>query len=344
MIATDFVTETISILKDKSLRGRYRDESYPTDVVPFYLYGTPNSLNLDHILVRSPNVQLSAENVQISLSKGGSDSAKPKRHPLLGDAGVSDEKGEGFSGRGKPPGSFGRGGPSGRYGRHDHDDRDASFGRHDHDDRFVFDGRHGYERDPDGRAAYDDRHDCHDHRKQKDDDSKNTSSGHYTNGRHDRNGGWHVESNDGGYAFQVADDESKDTSSDHGSIPADILDKGAILLIEGISEASMQPFPPTKSNNQGFVDTLGSNSAYFFRSDQEFDFAYYQDDKDINTPGPGLADVSKLKKLGEGKLRLGQSIYVDSVQINKDPYEQIDGEERYLAWKKTLDSIGQELE
>ena len=265
VIATDFVTETISILKDKSLRSRYSDRSYPADVVPFYLYGTPHSLNLDHILVRNPNIQLSAENVQLSISKGGSD--KDEDHSLFSSGGASGEKVGGFFGLGKS---------SGRHGHHD---------RHDHHDRY----------------------DHHDQKNQKD----------------------------------QKDHTSKDTSSDHGSIPAETLAKGAILVIEGISEAAMQPFQSTEGP---LSDTLASNSNFFFRPGQEFDVTVYEDGKAFDAPGPGLADVSSSKKLGKGRLKLGQARYVDSVQINKDPYEQIDGVERYKAWKAKLDLIGKELE
>lgn len=249
MIATDFVTETISILKDKSLRSRYSDQSYPASFVPFYLYGTPNSLNIDHILVRNPNIQLSAENVQLSNFKSGSDLSNGEDHSLFINGGVSAEKVEDFLGLGR------------------------SSGHRDH-------------------------HDQKDHK-------------------------------------------SKDTSSDHGSIPAEILAKGAILVIEGISEASMQPFQSTEGP---LGDTLASNSNFFFRPDQEFDVTVYEDGKAFDAQGPGLADVSALRKVGKGRLKLGQARYVDSVQVNKDPYEQIDGVERYKAWKAKLDLIGRELE
>ena len=220
-IATGFVTETISILKDKSLRSRYGDRSYPANVVPFYLYGTPNSLNIDHILVRNPNIQLSAEDVQLSIVKGGSD--------------------------------------------------------------------------PAGKPSY-----------------------HQDNKDHN----------------------AKSTSSDHGGIPAEVLAKGAILVVEGISEVAMQPFQPTKP----LGDSFASDSNFFFRPGQEFDVTVYEDQKAFNAPGPGLADVSTSKKLGQGKLKLGKARYVDSVEINKDPFERVDGVENFKAWKAKLDSIGKELE
>ena len=59
----------VRVVKDRSLKGRYRDTSYPSNNVPFYLYGAPNDLNIDHILVRSPNIQLSADNIELSLSQ-----------------------------------------------------------------------------------------------------------------------------------------------------------------------------------------------------------------------------------------------------------------------------------
>ena len=36
--------------------------------MPFYLYGTPAEQNIDHILVRAPNISLSAEKVSLDLS------------------------------------------------------------------------------------------------------------------------------------------------------------------------------------------------------------------------------------------------------------------------------------
>ena len=50
--------------KDRSLKGLYRDDQYPTKLA-FYLYGTEKSMNIEHVLVKSPNIQLSAENVQL---------------------------------------------------------------------------------------------------------------------------------------------------------------------------------------------------------------------------------------------------------------------------------------
>ena len=272
-IASGFVTETISILKDKSLRSRYADGSYPANVVPFYLYGTPNSLNIDHILVRNPNIQLSAENVQLSISnsKDGSQSVKSEDQSLFSRGEASIEKAGGLFGLSKPSSH-------------------------------------------------------QDHKDHKEHAAKNTATS--------------------------SSSPDHATSSD---ISPDILSKGAILLIEGISEAAMQPFQSTQGP-LGDTLTSSSNSKFFFRPDREFNVTVYQDPKACDAPGPGLADVSgggeggsgsssssKAKELGRGKLKLGKGMYVDSVEINQDPFEQLDGVEQYKAWKAKLDAIGREF-
>lgn len=296
MIATDFVTEPISTLKDRSLRNRHSDHSWPRDFVPFYLYGTAKSLNLDHILVRSPNIQLSAENVQLSISQGGDR-----------DGGEGEGRGEGGGGHG------GRGG--GRYGGRG----GGGFGGRGGG---GYGGRGGGGRDP-ARGG--------------DDSLLRTglalaeqagvfgkSSGHHPD-HHDHQKGH----------------GSKAATSDHVGIPAEILAKGAILVFDGISEASMQPFQPTKGP---LGETLGSDSNFFFRPGQELDVTVYDDGNAPDAPGPGLVDVSAAKELGKGTLKLGPALFVDSVDVNKDPFEVVDTVDRYKAWKARLDLIGKKLD
>lgn len=155
------------------------------------------------------------------------------------------------------------------------------------------------------------------------------------------------------HKHHAAKDPSSTSSPNHGSsgtssIPPAILSKGAILLIEGISEAAMQPFQSTQGP---LGDSLTSSSNFFFRPDREFNVTVYEDPKAFDAPGPGLADVgggtsskAKAKVLGKGKLKLGKGRYVDSVDINKDPFEQLDGTAQYRAWKAKLDAIGREFE
>lgn len=193
-LAKDVSVKVTNIVKDRSLNGRFHDESYSSNFVPFYLYGSANDLNIDHTLVRSPNIQLSADNIQLSLDK---------------------------------------------------------------------------------------------------------------------------------------------------SIPAAALAQAVILTIHGISEAAMQPFQSTKGPLGG---TLAADSNFFFRPGQEFKVSVYEDAKAAGESGLGLVYVDQMKLLGKGTLKLGEGRYVDSVQMNYNPFEMKEGDEKFEAWKKIFDRIGKELE
>ncbi|KAI9459853.1 PLP-dependent transferase [Lactarius psammicola] len=59
----------ISVLKYRPLNSRYLDPTYPPNM-PFYLYGTAREMHIDHVLLRVPNVQLSAGEVIFELLEG----------------------------------------------------------------------------------------------------------------------------------------------------------------------------------------------------------------------------------------------------------------------------------
>ena len=103
----------------------------------------------------------------------------------------------------------------------------------------------------------------------------------------------------------------------------------------------MQPFQSTEGP---LGDTLASDSNFFFRPGQKFSVSVYEDGKGAGEPGPGIVEVSKLKLLGKGEMTLGEERYVDSVLMNKDPYEMKDGNEKFKVWKAVFDQIGKELD
>lgn len=118
----------------------------------------------------------------------------------------------------------------------------------------------------------------------------------------------------------------------------------------------MQPFQPITEPPPADGTP---NPAFFFRPGQTFNVTVYEDPKPWNEPGPGLLegfgsvssssrDGAKVKAspkvLGKGTMKLRQGRYVDSVAINRDPFEVPEGDEKYRAWKKVFDSIGRELE
>lgn len=57
---------------DRHLNGLYLASSYPTGRMPFYLYGSDTEHHIDHALLTSPNIQLSAADVKLDFSDSSS--------------------------------------------------------------------------------------------------------------------------------------------------------------------------------------------------------------------------------------------------------------------------------
>lgn len=53
------------IVKSRPLNSANRDTEYPQHYMPFYLYGTKKQKHISHMLVRAPNVSLSASDVEL---------------------------------------------------------------------------------------------------------------------------------------------------------------------------------------------------------------------------------------------------------------------------------------
>ncbi|CAG7948880.1 unnamed protein product [Penicillium nalgiovense] len=71
------------IIKSRPLNSTNRDHDYPQKDMPFYLYGTPDQMHISHMLLRSPNINLSASNV--TLSAKDENSHKPEEVIHAGD-------------------------------------------------------------------------------------------------------------------------------------------------------------------------------------------------------------------------------------------------------------------
>ena len=183
----------INVVKDRSLKGRFRDPGYPVGHMPFYLYGDHAEAHIDHILVRSPNIRLSASNIKLELDK---------------------------------------------------------------------------------------------------------------------------------------------------QIPDAVFAKGALVSALGVEEAAMQPFQSTEGANS---DSLSGDSDFFFRAGQKFDIKVFEDCKEVDATGPGLAELDDARLVAEGSMTLGEEVYVDSYLLNLDPYERVDGDEKFKQWNKVFEGIEQEL-
>lgn len=122
-------------------------------------------------------------------------------------------------------------------------------------------------------------------------------------------------------------------------VPSADLRSGCILFAEGIQEAAMQPFLPTKQLVGG-----GENAAknhFFFRAGQSFDVTVFNDKYATRQGGPGLADVDYRDRIASGKMNLKEDVWIDSETVNRDPFKRptpVDD------WKKEFDLIGKELD
>ncbi|KAL4947125.1 pyridoxal phosphate-dependent transferase [Aspergillus filifer] len=55
------------IIKNRSLNARNREPNYPATYMPFYIYGSIAQPHISHVLLKSPNIELGAANVQLIL-------------------------------------------------------------------------------------------------------------------------------------------------------------------------------------------------------------------------------------------------------------------------------------
>ena len=123
-------------------------------------------------------------------------------------------------------------------------------------------------------------------------------------------------------------------------IPDEVFAKGALVSALGVEEAAMQPFQSTKGGNS---DGFSEDSDFFFQAGQKFDIKVFEDSKEVNATGPGLADLDNARIVAEGSMTLGEDVYVDSYWLNRDPYERVDGDEKFKQWNKVFEGIEQEL-
>ena len=102
----------------------------------------------------------------------------------------------------------------------------------------------------------------------------------------------------------------------------------------------MQPFQSTEDANS---NSFSKDSDFFFRAGQKFDIKVFEDSKEVNATGPGVADLDNARVVAEGSMTLGEDVYVDSYWLNRDPYERVDGDEKFKQWNKVFEGIEQEL-
>lgn len=84
---------------DRHLNGLYLASTYPTGRMPFYLYGSSAEPHIDHALLTSPNIQLSAADVKLDLSESSLPLLETNRPLVLMLDNVREEQMQPFPGK-----------------------------------------------------------------------------------------------------------------------------------------------------------------------------------------------------------------------------------------------------
>jgi hypothetical protein len=62
-----FDVENVNVVISESLKSDYLESIYP-EKMPFYVYGSEHEYHIDHVLKKSPNAQLTADCVTVSVN------------------------------------------------------------------------------------------------------------------------------------------------------------------------------------------------------------------------------------------------------------------------------------
>ncbi|KAL2134483.1 hypothetical protein VTI74DRAFT_11666 [Chaetomium olivicolor] len=109
--------------------------------------------------------------------------------------------------------------------------------------------------------------------------------------------------------------------------------EGAILCLDGVYEAAMQPFAAEKIHGSGRKD-------FFFRPGASFRVRLWEDPRGAAESGKGLVDeVMRKDALATGEVVLGEEVLADVEKVNRDPFETKE-DEKMGRWRERFAEIG----
>ncbi|KAK4225958.1 pyridoxal phosphate-dependent transferase [Podospora fimiseda] len=112
----------------------------------------------------------------------------------------------------------------------------------------------------------------------------------------------------------------------------------AILILEGIHEAAMQPFADPPSTNL---------EKFFFRAGAEFQGRIYADTRAVDASAKGLLKEvlkgGKVLSSGRVVIREDREVTVDVEKVNRDPWRE-EEEDRVGRWRERWGRIGREMD
>ncbi|KAK1715386.1 hypothetical protein BDP67DRAFT_617791 [Colletotrichum lupini] len=334
IILQDVCVQLGKTVVSRPLNSKYRLDKYPDTFMPFYLYGTPNEANIDHVITRAPNTQLSAGRCKLNFYKKVDDSIW-KRPLILLIEDVREAPMQPFPSNIEigsknaaiiPQDDFYRGNTAKEGGKNPEPQIDKTtsskegikIGVHgmsfsvstkDNSSQPKVYGAPGYGSQSYGSQGYG----SHGYGTQGDGAQDYGSQGHGSAKDADcRDCGNGNESNNGG---------------------------GKVIQIHKEDESN-KPHTSAKIVNSGTRSGAAKGSNFFFRPGATFKVGVWEDGGRYNASSK-YASFELGNFVGRGELTLGESVYVDSEAMNLDPFKKV---EKVAEWRREFDKIGKELD
>lgn len=114
------------------------------------------------------------------------------------------------------------------------------------------------------------------------------------------------------------------------------IQRGAILSLSEVHEASRQPFPEKNADLP---------NGFFFSPGQQFQVTVWRDPRDADQGARGLVaelfeDPAKSHLLASGTMELSEDVQIDAESVNKDIFKKVD---KVTRWREEFSKIGREL-
>ncbi|KAJ0306665.1 hypothetical protein COL516b_004458 [Colletotrichum fioriniae] len=359
IILQDVCVQLGKTIVSRPLNSKYRLDKYPDTFMPFYLYGTPNEANIDHVITRAPNTQLSAGRCKLNFYKKVDDSIWKKPLVLLiedvreapmqpfpsnieigsknaaiipqddfyreNTAKESEKNPESQNDKNtssKEGFKIGVPGMSFSVSTKDNSSQPKGYGAPGYGSQGY--GSQGYGSQGYGSQGYG----SHGHGSQSYGSQGYGSQGHGSAKDADCRdcGNGNGSNNSGG---KVTSSNSKSGGGNENSVPK--VHK---------EDESNKPHTSVTIVNSGTRSGAAKGSNFFFRPGATFKVGVWEDG-DRSNASSNYASFELGKFVGRGELTLWESVYVDSEAMNLDPFKKV---EKVAEWRHEFDKIGKELD
>ncbi|KAF6815192.1 hypothetical protein CSOJ01_03644 [Colletotrichum sojae] len=345
-LCSGIVLQDIEVnLKDtvvsRPLNSKWRLDKYPETFMPFYIYGNADEANIDHVIVRAPNTQLSAGGCTVEFYNDVSDDVWKKdlvvlledvrENPMqpfppnseigsrngaiIGHGDYHRVTGSKVSSNAHHQEKIEKNGSSGNQrengshkGNGNHQQKPSSWGHGNewgHGNQWTYVNQWGRG----GQGSY------------------GNQGGHGNQGIHGAQGG---NGNQGGHGNGAPHPDSSDEPVSYDELCAQ----------RHRSDTSQEVHRYANVVNSETRSGAARGSNFFFRPGATFKVGVWED-KNRKNESSKFASFDLGEFIGRGTLTLGDSVYVDSEAMNFDPFKKVD---KVTEWRREFDQIGKELD